>query len=64
MKIFCMHVKIILCVTAALILLGIITVTPCAIGQRGSILGRSYGLDCGRAKELCSIFKGHICSSN
>ena len=62
MKIFCMHLKIILCVTAVLILLGIITVTPCAIGQKGSLLGRSYGIDCGRANELCSLLKGRICS--
>lgn len=50
-----MHLKIFLCIFAALILLGIITVTPCAMGQSCSFLGRSYGIDCGRAKELCSL---------
>ena len=29
MKILCMHLKIFLCLTAAAILLGIVTVTPC-----------------------------------
>ena len=40
MKILCMHLKIFLCLTAAAILLGIVTVTPCQRGQKLSLLGR------------------------
>ena len=60
MKIVCMHLKIFLCVTAALVLLGVITVTPCALGTGSSFLGRTYGIDNGRAKELCSISRDKL----
>ena len=57
-----MHVKIFLCITAALVLLGIITVNPCGLGESGSILGRTYGIDGSRGKELCSLTKNKLCS--
>lgn len=57
-----MHIKIFLCVLAILILLGIITVTPCQIGDECSVLGRTYGVDGGRGRELCSIAKKKLCS--
>lgn len=52
MKILCMHLKIFLCLTAAAILLGIVTVTPCQRGQKLSLLGRAYALDTARCGEL------------
>ena len=38
------------------LILGIITVTPCA-GKKG-FLGRCYGIDRGRCKELADKAKG------
>ena len=55
MKILCMHLKIFLCLTAAAILLGIVTVTPCQRGQKLSLLGRAYALDTARCGELHAI---------
>ena len=57
-----MHIKIFLCIVAVLILLGIITVTPCQHGESGSLIGRMYGFDGARGKELCAIAKNKICS--
>ena len=62
MKIFCMHIKLFLCIIAALVLLGIITVSPCGFGESGSVLGRTYGIDGGRGKELCSLARNKLCS--
>ncbi len=58
MKILCMHLKIFLCLTAAAILLGIVTVTPCQRGQKRSVLGRAYALDTARCGELMDDIKG------
>lgn len=56
MKILLMHLKIFLCIAALLIVLGIITVSPCASEQPGSLCGRCYGLDTARCNELlCKI---------
>ena len=41
------------------LLLGIITVTPCAPGKT-SILGRCYGFDCCRVKELFGKMKSKM----
>lgn len=62
MKIVCMHLKIFLCIFVFLILLGIITVTPCAMGQKNSLLGRCYGFDQNRLKELSDKAKDKICT--
>ena len=56
-----MHIKIFLIFFAFLILLGIITVSPCQMGKSGSFLGRTYGIDGYRGKELCSVVKGKLC---
>ena len=58
MKILCMHPKIFLCLTAAAILLGIVTVTPCQRGQKLSLLGRAYALDTARCGELADGVRG------
>lgn len=62
MKIFCMHLKIFFTLFAVALVLGIITVTPCACGKKGSLLGRCFGVDSYRAKELCSMSKDKISS--
>lgn len=61
MKTLCMHVKICLCLTALAVLLGIITVTPAAEGQKGSLLGRVYAVDNARIGELTEKIKCGIC---
>lgn len=58
MKIICMHMKIFLCLVAAAIFLGIVTVTPCQRGQKCSLLGRAYALDTARCGELMTDIKG------
>lgn len=57
MKILCMHLKLFLCLTAAAILLGVVTVTPCKRGQKCSLLGRAYALDTARCGELMNDMK-------
>ena len=52
MKIVWMHVRIFLCLTSLLILLGIVTVSPCAWGEKCSLFGRKYHWDGGRLEEL------------
>ena len=61
MKILCMHLKIFLCVAAAAIVLGIVTVSPCADGKKCALLGRTYGFDSGRVSELCGKVKQLVC---
>ena len=61
MKILCMHLKIFLCVFVFLVLLGIITVAPCEMGRKNSLLGRSYGFDKNRLNELTDKAKNKIC---
>lgn len=61
MKILCMHLKIFLCVTAAAIVLGIVTVSPCTDGKKCSLLGRAYGFDGNRVSELCNKVKSMVC---
>lgn len=61
MKILYVELKILCCLLMAALLLGIITVTPCAMGQRGSLLGRCYGFDTCRFGELTDKMKTCIC---
>ncbi len=61
MKIICLHLKLFLCLFSLAVLLGIITVTPCQRGQKGSLLGRAYGLDTGRAGELADTARNFLC---
>ncbi len=56
-----MHLKMFLCLFSFAVLLGIITVTPCARGEKNSLIGRSYGLDTCRANELCEEGKNLVC---
>ena len=55
MKTICIELKILLMITFIALILGIITVTPCA-GKKG-FLGRCYGFDKGRCKELAGKAK-------
>ncbi len=50
MKVICVELKILMMIVFLAVILGIITVTPCG-GQKG-FLGRCYGFDQGRCKEL------------
>ena len=56
MKTLCIEFKILLMIAFLALILGIITVTPCA-GKQG-FLGRCYGIDRGRCKELADKAKG------
>lgn len=62
MKVLCIELKILLALAVLAVLLGVITVTPCATGQKGSFLGRAYGLDSCRVKELTSKMKEKLCT--
>ncbi len=55
MKVLCIELKILLMIVFIALILGIITVTPCS-GKKG-FLGRCYGFDQGRCKELASKAK-------
>ena len=57
MKTVCMHFRLFLCFLSAAVLLGVITLTPCAWGEKGSLLGRRYGWDSGRFCELSDRVK-------
>ena len=57
MKLFGMHARLFLCFFSLLILLGIITVSPCAWGDKCSLFGRKYHLDGGRFEELADKVK-------
>ncbi len=50
MKTICIEIKILMILAFLALILGIITVTPCS-GKKG-FLGRCYGFDQGRCKEL------------
>ncbi len=52
MKIICVELKILMMIVFFAVVLGIITVTPCPPGQKNSLLGRCYGFDSCRCKEL------------
>ncbi len=56
MKVICIELKILLMIVFIALILGIITVTPCS-GKKG-FLGRCYGFDQGRCKELACKAKG------
>ncbi len=56
MKVICIEIKILLMIVFIALILGIITVTPCA-GKRG-FLGRCYSIDRGRCKELANRARG------
>lgn len=56
MKVICIEFKILMMIAFIALILGIITVTPCA-GKKG-FLGRCYGIDRGRCKELADKAKG------
>ena len=58
MKVICVELKILMMVIFFAVVLGIITVTPCG-GQKG-FLGRCYGFDQGRCKELGSKMKNSL----
>ncbi len=62
MKVLCIELKILLALAVLAVLLGVITITPCAMGQKGSVLGRSYALDTCRVKELFGKMKGKLSS--
>ena len=61
MKILYVEFKIFCLLLVAALLLGIITVTPCALGKKGSLLGRCYGVDACRFGELTGKMKDCIC---
>ena len=61
MKTVCMHLRIFLCLLSALVLLGILTVTPCPRGQKFSLFGRAYAVDTARAGELIDGLRGLLC---
>ena len=61
MKIVWMHVRIFLCLTSLLILLGIVTVSPCAWGEKCSLFGRKYHWDEGRLEELTDKVRNTVC---
>lgn len=50
MKTICIEIKILMLILFFAVILGVITVTPCA-GKKG-FLGRCYGFDQGRCREL------------
>ncbi|MBQ7779177.1 MAG: hypothetical protein IJ404_01680 [Clostridia bacterium] len=58
MKTICIEIKILMMIAFLALILGIITVTPCA-GNKG-LLGRCYGIDRGRCKELAGKAKNAI----
>lgn len=62
MKVLCVEFKILLMIAVLAVLLGVITVTPCAMGQKGSLFGRTYGFDSCRVKELSTKMKEKLCS--
>lgn len=62
MKVLCIELKILLALAVLAVLLGVITITPCAMGQKGSFLGRTYALDSCRVKELSCKMKEKFCT--
>ena len=58
MKVICIELKILLMIMFLALILGIITVTPCS-GKKG-FLGRCYGFDQGRCKELGNRMKNTL----
>ena len=63
-KILCIEGKIVLCLLTAALLLGVITVTPCAMKEKGSLLGRKYHLDTCRIGELSGLAKQCLCKKS
>lgn len=61
MKILCIEGKIVLCLLTAALLLGVITVTPCAMKEKGSLFGRKYHFDGNRMNELTEMAKNRLC---
>ena len=61
MKLLYWEFKILLCLLMAALLLGLIIVKPCAMGQKGSLLGRCYAFDGGRWNELTDKMKNTVC---
>ena len=62
MKVICVELKILMMVIFFAVVLGIITVTPCPSGQKNSVLGRCYGFDSCRCKELGCKVKNAVSS--
>ncbi len=56
MKVICIELKILIMIALIALLLGIITVTPCT-HDKPSVLGRCYGIDSCRIKELMNKAK-------
>lgn len=59
MKVICIECKILLMMILIALLLGIITVTPCS-SDKPSMLGRCYGIDSCRIKELMNKAKSKM----
>ncbi len=62
MKVICIELKIVIMLFVLAVLLGVITVLPSGEGDKCTFLGRKYGIDSCRCRELCCKAKGAISS--